>query len=107
MKKFTSLLLAVLMVASLFSTFVVFTSAAGNELLKTYDAAAEGELLYEAKFGQKEGCYQSDVFAAGRIGDETDASTYSTKISADGKEIQITYLPVQGDLKARRLYYGG
>lgn len=107
MKKFTSLLLAVLMVASLFSTFVVFTSAAGNELLKTYDAAAEGELLYEAKFGQKEGCYQSDVFAAGRIGDETDASTYSTKISADGKEIQITYLPAQGDLKSRRLYYGG
>ena len=107
MKKFTSLLLVVLMVASLFSTFVVFTSAAGNELLKTYDAAAEGELLYEAKFGQKDGCYQSDVFAAGRLGDETDANVYSTKVSEDGKEIQITYLPVQGDLKARRLYYGG
>ena len=107
MKKFTSLLLAVLMVASLFSTFVVFTSAAGNELLKTYDAAAEGDLLYEAKFGQKDGCYQSDVFAAGRIGDETDANTYSTEISADGKEIKIKYLPKQGDLSARRLYYGG
>ena len=95
------------MVASLFSTFVVFTSAAGNELLKTYDAAAEGDLLYEAKFGQKDGCYQSDVFAAGRIGDETDANTYSTEISADGKEIKIKYLPKQGDLTARRLYYGG
>ena len=95
------------MVASLFSTFVVFTSAAGNELLKTYDAAAEGDLLYEAKFGQKDGCYQSDVFAAGRIGDETDANTYSTEISADGKEIKIKYLPKQGDLSARRLYYGG
>lgn len=107
MKKFTSLLLVVLMVASLFSTFVVFTSAAGNELLKTYDAAAEGELLYEAKFGQKEGCYQSAPFAIGKAGDDTDANTYSAQISDDGKEIQIKYLPKQGDLGARRFYYGG
>jgi hypothetical protein len=107
MKKFTSLLLAVLMVASLFSTFVVFTSAAGNELLKTYDAAAEGDLLYEAKFGQKEGCYQSAPFAIGKVGDETDANTYSAQISDDGKEIQIKYLPKQGGFGARRFYYGG
>ena len=107
MKKFTSLLLVVLMVASLLSTFVVFTSAAGNELLKTYDAAAEGELLYEALFGKTEGCYQSAPFATGRIGDETDANTFNTQISADGKEIKITYLPKQGDLGVRRFYYGG
>lgn len=107
MKKFTSLLLAVLMVASLFSTFVVFTSAAGNELLKTYDAAAEGDLLYEAKFGQNEGCYQSAPFAIGKAGDETDANTYSAQISDDGKEIQIKYLPKQGDFGSRRFYYGG
>lgn len=111
MKKFTSLLLVVLMVASIFSTFVVFTSAAGNELLKTYDAAAEGDLLYEAKFGQTEGCYQSAPFAIGKIGHNTDASVYSTKISDDGKEIQITYIPEQTPEDktndASRFYYGG
>ena len=99
------------MVASLFSTFVVFTSAAGNELLKTYDAAAEGDLLYEAKFGQKEGCYQSDIISVGKVGFETDANVYSTKISEDGKEIQITYFPddpsTTNKKEGVRLYYGG
>ena len=103
MKKITSFIMAVLMIASLLCTCVVFTSAAGNELLKTYDAAADGDLLYEAKFGQKDGCFQSDVFITQKKGDETDASVYSTQISDDGKEIAITYLPSEG----RRLYYGG
>ncbi len=110
MKKLTSLLLALMMVLSVLSTFVVFTSAAGNDLLKTYDKAADGDLLYQAKFGQKDGAFKSEVFAIGKKGDNENTAIFDTKISDDGYSIEFTYVPDKkdnGDNNPRRLYYGG
>ncbi len=103
MKKLTSLLLALMMVLSVLSTFVVFTSAAGNDLLKTYDAAAEGEVLYKAKFGETTGAYKSGLFAIATKGYDTDTTKFDVKVTEGGYGVEITYTPE----KAQRMYYGG
>ena len=100
MKKISALLLVLVMVLSILSTSIVVTSAAGNQLLKSYESAADGDLLYEVKFGETEGVYQSAYFAAGN---KNDPSAFNPTFSADKREITIAYTPD----KSRRIYYGG
>ncbi len=109
MKKLTSLLLALMMVVSLFSTFVVFTSAAGNDLLKTYENAADGDVLYKAQFGKTDGAYKSSVWALKNVDDLTNNQAIITT-SADASEIEIKWLARSADNskdESRIFYYGG
>ena len=100
MKKISAFLLVLVMVASIISTSIVVTSAAGNQLIKSYDAAADGELLYEVKFGETEGVYKSAYIAAGN---KNDPSTFNPTFSADKREMTIAYTPDA----SRRIWYGG
>ena len=100
MKKISAFLLVLVMVASIISTSIVVTSAAGNQLIKSYDAAADGELLYEVKFGETEGVYKSAYIAAGN---KNDPSTFNPTFSADKREMTIAYTPDS----SRRIWYGG
>jgi len=102
MKKFSALLLVLVMVASIISTSIVVTSAAGNTYEKSYDAAADGDVLYNVKFGETEGVYKPKFFAYYT----KDATSYVTPTySADKREITLPYTP---ELNGKgRIYYGG
>lgn len=97
MKKIVSILLTLVMVLSLIGTFAVFTSAA-NDLAKSYDSAVNGELLYEVKFGQTEGVYQSAFFSASA--DPVTATTVTT--ANGGKTLKINH-----SVDNAKAFYGG
>ena len=60
MKKIISVLLCAVMLAAMFCMSVSVGATA-----KGYDAAKDGELLYEVKFGATSGAYQPYIFGAG------------------------------------------
>jgi len=100
MKKISAFLLVLVMVASIISTCIVVTSAAGNQLAKSYDSAVDGDLLYEVKFGETEGVYKSAYIAAGN---KNDPAAFTPTFSSDKREMTIAYTPDS----SRRIWYGG
>lgn len=66
MKKIISVFLCALMLAAMFC----LPASAANELAKGYDAAKDGELLYDVVFNAKDGAYTPDV-----ISRDTDKNT--------------------------------
>lgn len=97
MKKILACLLCVMMICSMSVIAMPGVSAAGNELLKTYDKAVDGDLLYEVKFGQTDGCYVSNIIS------KDAASTATVTPSADGREVEVTV----GAATSKRCWYGG
>ena len=85
------------MVLSVIGTFAVTTSAA-NDLAKSYDSAVNGDLLYDVKFGQTEGAYQS-AFFKGK--DANPAAKMAVTVSADGKTLTMNHQ------EGYNAYYGG
>lgn len=100
MKKFSAFILAVVMVASILSTCLVATSAAGNELAKSYDSAVDGDVLYEVKFGQTDGAYKSTLWEASNK--KVITSGITTTFSDDGKTLTID----NTQAKAQAMYGG-
>lgn len=96
MKKILSVLLCVVMIGAMLCMSV----SAANELVKSYDAAKDGELLYEVKFGEKSGVYQPFIFGAGK---EVHAKELVVTHSADGNELSLT----ASGASAGRVFYGG
>lgn len=103
MKKVLSLVLTLAMLVSLVCLGTLGASA--NGLVKTYEAAADGDLLYEAKFGETSGVYQPYIFGAAMDKDHKDHAAKNLVVtpSADGTEISFT--PSQ--TAAGRVFYGG
>ncbi len=99
MKKIVSIILTLVMVLSVIGTFAVTTSAA-NDLAKSYDSAVNGDLLYDVKFGQTEGVYQSAFYKV-KSGTDPNAST-STTVSSDGKHLTINHAK-----DGPKVWYGG
>ena len=97
MKKIVSIILTLVMVLSVIGTFAVTTSAA-NDLAKSYDSAVNGDLLYDVKFGQTEGVYQS-AFFKGK--DANPAAKMAVSVSADGKTLTMNHQ------EGYNAYYGG
>lgn len=100
MKKISAFILAVVMVASILSTCLVATSAAGNELAKSYDSAVDGDILYEVKFGQTDGAYKSTLWEAANK--KVITSGVTTTFSDDGKTLTID----NTQSKAQAMYGG-
>ncbi len=100
MKKVLSLVLTLAMLVSIVCLGAIGASA--NDLVKTYDAAADGDLLYEAKFGETSGVYQPYIFGASKD-KEYAAKDLVVTPSADGTE--ISFKPSQAG--AGRVFYGG
>ena len=95
MKKIISVFLCALMLAAMFC----LPASAANELAKGYDAAKDGELLYDVVFNAKDGAYTPDV-----ISRDTDKNTTAdVKFSADGKEVTITH----DNVDVGRYWWGG
>ena len=84
MKKVLSLILTLTLLVSMVCIGTIGASA--NDLSKTYDAAADGDLLYEAKFGETSGVYQPYIFGAGK---EEHAKNLVVTPSADGTEVSF------------------
>ena len=98
MKKVLSLILTLTLLVSMVCIGTIGASA--NDLSKTYDAAADGDLLYEAKFGETSGVYQPYIFGAGK---EEHAKNLVVTPSADGTE--VSFVPYSGS--SGRVFYGG
>lgn len=99
MKKISAFILAVVMVASILSTCLVATSAAGNELLKGYDQATDGERLYQVKFGQTDGVFMPTLW---KTATKKTAESITTVFSDNNRTLTIT----NEEAKAKA-YYGG
>lgn len=97
MKKTLSLIIVLTMMLSLVSMLGLTVSAA-NGLEKTYEAANDGDVLYNVLFNQTEGVYVPKVFSAGSQA-AADALTVTT--SDDGKSVTLK----QGSTGAR-MYWG-
>ena len=95
MKKIMSILLCAVMLAAMFCMSVSVGATA-----KGYDAAKDGELLYEVKFGATSGAYQPYIFGAGK---EVHAKELVVAPSADGNELSLT----ASGASAGRIFYGG
>lgn len=79
MKKIISFFLCALMLAAMFC----MPASAANELAKGYDAAKDGELLYDVVFNAKDGVFAPDVFSK--------AKECTVQASADGKTVTLTH----------------
>lgn len=79
MKKIISVFLCALMLAAMFC----MPASAANELAKGYDAAKDGELLYDVVFNAKDGVFAPDVIVKDK------ECTIDT--SADGKTLTLTH----------------
>ena len=94
MKKIISILLCVVMLGAMFCMPAFAANVTG------YDAAKDGDLLYEVKFGQTSGAYQPFIFGAGK---EVHAKELVVTPSADGNELSLT----ASGASAGRVFYGG
>ncbi len=92
MKKTIAIILSVLMIIPMFA--VMSSAADGNQLVRSYDEAENGQLLYDVVFNAKEGAYVPEVF------DNRGPSITST--TDNGKT-----LVVKNTGKAGAFFYGG
>ena len=90
MKKILSVLICVVILGAMFC----MPTFAANELVKSYDAAKDGELLYDVVFNAADGVYVPGVI------DKAKECTIET--SEDGKTLTLTHESVKG-----RFWYGG
>jgi len=98
MKRTLSLLVVVVMLASMFSFMTTGVSA--NVLKATYEDAKDGDLLYEVKFGQTSGVYMPTQFNAQQEGDTAEGAV---TITDDGRTLSY-YKP---SLASKTSFYGG
>lgn len=97
MKKLLSLTIATLLCLSMLSAVIIPTAAEAaypsnptNALIKSYDVAANGDLLYVAQFGLDFGAYQSKEF------DKDPKNLGTLKISNDAYGVAVE-LPNDGE----------
>ena len=102
MKKTLSLIIVLTMMLSLVSMLGLSVSAA-NGLEKTYEAANDGDVIYNVLFNQTEGAYVPSLFAAW----DADASNkgFAAEVSADGKTVAISKVSANGAADGR-VYWG-
>lgn len=97
-KRILTVLLTVAMLATTISLCLIPVSA--NALSKTYEAAADGEVLYEILFGETSGVYQPTIFDAA---DDATKTGSTIAVSNGGKTVTLT----KDTAAAARLWYGG
>jgi len=98
MKKVLSLALALTMILSVVSMLGLTVSAA-NALEKTYEAANDGDVLYNVLFDQTEGVYVPKVFSAGS---NALANGLDVDITDGGKTVTLHHL----DGESGRTWWG-